>query len=97
MWNYYFNNIGEDRPVAIYYNEKNLKVLEVIETRDSHLSVPYFHFIKSFSVPYSDEVTLSDELPTDSTDEILKKRLKAACKLIEENYKEQVGYIEFII
>lgn len=94
MWKYYFENIGDDdKPVAIYYNEKNIPILKVIETRNSHLSIPYVKFIESFSVLYYDEIKLSNESKTDSVDEILNKRLIAGCKLIEKNYKEQIKHI----
>lgn len=97
MWTYYFDNMGRDCPVAIFRNSRNIVVLKVIETRDSHVSIPTVDFIKSFSISYYDESQLSGELPTDSTDDVLKKRLIVGCNQIEENYKKQVNYLKSII
>lgn len=97
MWKFFFDNIGGDRPVAIFLNDKKIPVLKVVETRDSHVSIPTFGFIESFSISYHDESQLSGELPTDSTDDVLKKRLIVGCNQIEENYKKQVNYLKSII
>ena len=59
MWTYYFDNMGRDCPVAIFQNSRNIVVLKVIETRDSHVSIPTVDFIKSFSISYYDESKLS--------------------------------------
>lgn len=99
MWKYSEKNISTDNAVAKYTNSNDKCVLEVIECRNYYLARPtksIYAFIGSFQVPYSLTVDEKAEKGL-STDEVLARRLKIACKLIEEKYKEQVDLILSVI
>lgn len=96
MWKYFEKNICTDNAVAEYINSNGKRVLEVLECRDSYLARPLYTFIDSFQVPYY--LTHDEKAEKGlSTDEVLVHRLKIACKLIEEKYKEQVDSILSVI
>lgn len=88
-WEYFKENIMSERPVAILKNEYGFKLLEVYEARDGHYTISNYDFIKSFSISYSDESDNIQKAVTDTTDDILFKRLQYGCAKIEENYDNQ--------
>lgn len=96
MWTYYSNNICTDFAVATYTNNNGVHILDVFEGRDCHFSRPVHPFFSSCKVSYFSEMNEEEEKGL-STDEILLKRLKNGCKMIEENYNEQVEKIKLVI
>lgn len=96
MWKYFEENICTDSAVAKFTNSNGKCVLEVLECRDCYLARPFYTFVNSFQVPYS--LTVDEKAEEGlSTDEVLSRRLKVACKIIEEKYKEQVDSILLVI
>lgn len=97
-WEYYDSGYRSDDVEASLYNGKH-KILDVVSGRTEHYTIPEVSFISSFSISYHEESALAkkDILPTDSTDEVLRKRLIAGCKEIEKNYLKQVEEIRGII
>lgn len=96
MWEYFEKNFSTDNPVATYTTSNGKRVLEVLEGRDCYIARHLYGFINSILVPYSLTVDEKAEKGL-TTDEILVNRLKIACKLIEEKYKEQVDSILSVI
>ena len=98
-WEYYDNNLVSGSIVATLYASKYKTILDVYEGRTGHYTIPRVSFIRAFSISYHEESVLAEKdiLPTDSTDEVLRKKLIAGCKEIEKNYLEQVEEIRAII
>lgn len=85
MWEYNYENLGTDKPVAILKNG-NYTLLRVYETRYAYYTVPEHISISSFCLPFYKIKELNSVNVTDSN-------LVIACKAIEENYNEQIELI----
>lgn len=102
-WEYFENSIGTYKAVAVLKLAKldNPTILYVYEDAGSHYSsiCSSFSFIKPTTVSYSlEEQYVNANYSKETLDslcpkEILGLRLKEGCKLIEEDFRNQVKKI----
>ena len=96
-WKYYYENIGTDLKVATLVNNNGMEVLDVFEGIHSHYTKPKYGFLQIFSVNYSREDSLLEELKFDESKSLDERKLEAGCKEIKHNYKKQVETIKVIL
>lgn len=99
-WNYLTQNIcsGEKKPVAIMSKKDGTVILEVFEHGDRHVIKlsSAFKFITPIEVTYKQESKLITT-PTNLDNyigKILLSRLEVCCKLVEEDFNQQIAAIE---
>ncbi len=101
MWEYFEKNICSDNIVAQFTNKQGFPILYVYESRTHYITEPCAHygydFIKPIAISYSSTHDEEAEKKLSSDHDVLVNRLKVACKLIEENYNEQISHIRSMI
>lgn len=92
MWEY-LKNSGA---IALLRNSHGITILYVYEARDHYIAEPCFPGPHLIRISYSS--TRDEEAEKGlSTDEVRDRRLKVACKLIEEKYEEQIDSMLSVI
>lgn len=94
MWEYYSD---DSEKLATFYNTSGIAILDVFAGRNAYFSIPHYTFISSYQASYSYAHNISGEKDCETPEESAKKRLKAACYLIEQDYKSQVSKIKKVI
>lgn len=98
-WEYFPDNICTDRPVAVLKKKGTMRtILYVYESRTHHVPSTRngWHFLQLTPISYHEESRIVREHHDEeslSTDEVLTLRLKAGCKLIEEEFLHQADEI----
>lgn len=83
------DNICSDKPVAIVYNNKNMRIFTVIETRISFLTVPDVNYLIPLEIGYSDCIIEK----TDNSKENLFRKVEFACNYFQSKYMVQASQI----
>ena len=96
-WKYYYENIGTDLKVATLINNNGMEVLDVFEGAHAHYTKTRYKFLQMFSVNYTREDSLLEELKFDESKPLAEKKLEVGCKEIKHNYKEQVKTIKVVL
>lgn len=98
MWEYFAQNMCTDDVVANFTNSKGLSILWVYHVNGGYMAYPRngYDFIKPISV-YNCLVIDCEEEKNLSAQAVLLMRLKKACKLVQEQYNEQISRIRSLI